>query len=688
MSAEDETLAAEVRPEEGGEDDGHIFVKVLTMDRNTYEFRVTKDMGVKDFKERVQEVSNIVVSRQRLIFRGKMLKDQDTLDMYQIENGHVLQLCARPLTAPSPTQSNSGESSDPIAGDSTTDNNRPVVIATQLGSALSGGGGVPLSRLRGEFARPESARMEHVWQGLLTLNTLMSTMTISTPPDTTLDWEGCPSSPNTSEDDEEDEETDADAADEVGELQQTRLASELASAFDENTNETEDAPSSSVSNTEDTKQGATSSENRKFFVGQWLDVKDTVNQWLEATILRMSRTRLYIHYNGWPARWDEWIRVDSDRIAPFRTKTLHPQTAPHVSPSPVSWVRDAPVAGPNDVRPLIASVENMILKTMPMISAFRDLCAASSRRTDENRQGSSRLGSIDEADEETATKEDTTSSGPSTDEEETKHISEDLRARASELAPLLDRLGRVISDLAPHVADVCRPDDARPTASSSSSSSSATTTTTTSPARPVDANVDRASEAPRPENSFMRLISTPSNSPHLVRQQGNVDIHIHAILTPWQNAMRAASRGTTSNGGGLDAAAAAPPSTSTMESTTNAIPGSSSNQPLPRSIGSSLMSMIQNRIHRRNVTTDPSGWIRPEGRGQARSEFDVFQRRRVAEETAEELREMRRRNNRNSGDSPRNDDRGADEENDDENDDDDGGGGDSEVPSGCAQQID
>ena len=66
---------------------------------------------------------------------------------------------------------------------------------------------------------------------------------------------------------------------------------------------------------------------RKFFVGQWLDVKDTVNQWLEATILRISDTRLYITYNGWPSRWDEWIEHTSDRIAPFRTKTLHASTS-------------------------------------------------------------------------------------------------------------------------------------------------------------------------------------------------------------------------------------------------------------------------------------------------------------------------------------------------------------------------
>lgn len=40
---------------------------------------------------------------------------------------------------------------------------------------------------------------------------------------------------------------------------------------------------------------------RIFFVGQWLDVKDTVNQWLEATIMDINSgdQKLFIHYNGW-----------------------------------------------------------------------------------------------------------------------------------------------------------------------------------------------------------------------------------------------------------------------------------------------------------------------------------------------------------------------------------------------------
>ena len=40
---------------------------------------------------------------------------------------------------------------------------------------------------------------------------------------------------------------------------------------------------------------------RRFYVGQWIDVKDTVSQWLEATIILVDqeRQRIFVHYNGW-----------------------------------------------------------------------------------------------------------------------------------------------------------------------------------------------------------------------------------------------------------------------------------------------------------------------------------------------------------------------------------------------------
>ena len=161
------------------------------------------------------------------------------------------------------------------------------------------------------------------------------------------------------------------------------------------------------------------SSPRTWYRGQWFDCRDTVNQWLEATVvdivmpeeilpnavsvmraappqdnatrdhsnhyndpavgasdlegrrrlllepcvdddgdtsdaaiaidniepgfqIRDNNTHvqlLLIHYNGWPHRWDEWIRSDSERIRPFRTRTRHSNMVRCDGLDSMDWIR-------------------------------------------------------------------------------------------------------------------------------------------------------------------------------------------------------------------------------------------------------------------------------------------------------------------------------------------------------------
>ena len=60
----------------------------------------------------------------------------------------------------------------------------------------------------------------------------------------------------------------------------------------------------------------------QYEVGEWVDAKDTIEQWLEAQVMQLNNGKAYIHYNGWESRWDEWIDIHSGRLAPFRTYTI------------------------------------------------------------------------------------------------------------------------------------------------------------------------------------------------------------------------------------------------------------------------------------------------------------------------------------------------------------------------------
>ena len=78
----------------------------------------------------------------------------------------------------------------------------------------------------------------------------------------------------------------------------------------------------------------------KFEIGQWIDVKDTIDQWLEGQIVNMRTHngihQVLVHYNGWSSRWDEWIDSNSKRLSNFKTYTLQSPSSVFLSPNPTN----------------------------------------------------------------------------------------------------------------------------------------------------------------------------------------------------------------------------------------------------------------------------------------------------------------------------------------------------------------
>ena len=77
-------------------------------------------------------------------------------------------------------------------------------------------------------------------------------------------------------------------------------------------------------------------DKRILVKGQWVDVKDTVEQWLDAQVMEVSEDNkmVKIHYNHWSTRWDEWIDTNSPRIMPFRYHTRQITLTNYNSPFP------------------------------------------------------------------------------------------------------------------------------------------------------------------------------------------------------------------------------------------------------------------------------------------------------------------------------------------------------------------
>ena len=121
---------------------------------------------------------------------------------------------------------------------------------------------------------------------------------------------------------------------------------------------------------------------KRFEIGEWVDVKDTTDNWLEGQIINKrtinNKIQLLIHYNGWNNRWDEWIEQSSNRLSYFRTYTLQSMQSILSSPNP-TLVYDGNINDNNIKRPVdlffyfnkISTIINDINKTIEKMNNYK-----------------------------------------------------------------------------------------------------------------------------------------------------------------------------------------------------------------------------------------------------------------------------------------------------------------------------
>lgn len=72
-----------------------ISLNIRTLDQKNYLVSILSDASVPQLKEMVASKTGIVIGRQRLIFRGKVLKNDQNIAQYALKDGHTLHLVTR-----------------------------------------------------------------------------------------------------------------------------------------------------------------------------------------------------------------------------------------------------------------------------------------------------------------------------------------------------------------------------------------------------------------------------------------------------------------------------------------------------------------------------------------------------------------------------------------------------------------
>lgn len=112
--------------------------------QNKWEVTVDPESTVSSFKEEISKVSEIPASSQRLIYSGKILKDDQTLQFYKLQDGHSVHLVK---SSKGPANPSGGSGTSNVPSSSGTGNATATTGAPSNLSAGQSGGFNPLADL-------------------------------------------------------------------------------------------------------------------------------------------------------------------------------------------------------------------------------------------------------------------------------------------------------------------------------------------------------------------------------------------------------------------------------------------------------------------------------------------------------------------------------------------------------------
>lgn len=116
---------------------------------NKWDVVVDVTETVSDLKKKISDVSSIPVENQRLIYSGKILKDDHTLESYKVQEDHVIHLVKSGANNRAGTSTNASPSSATAGATTTSNNNNNGSSAPHNLSSGQSAGFNPLNDLTG-----------------------------------------------------------------------------------------------------------------------------------------------------------------------------------------------------------------------------------------------------------------------------------------------------------------------------------------------------------------------------------------------------------------------------------------------------------------------------------------------------------------------------------------------------------
>ena len=261
-----------------------ITVKIKTLNSTTFPIEVFKDNTIQEFKVAIFHKVRIHSMNQRLIYQGKVLKDTTTLRENKIEDGDVIHLVET---------NNSNYQNPPNQNENNRNNNNNNNEYNRLMSSLFPNFGEFLeNRNNNNNNNSNNNRNNNIntdgiydsFKHFLINNKYNFTQSAEV------------------------------------------LTQNINNLF----NMIDNSPEITLKNC-DKLTYLIDDKCQQFKIGQWIDIKDANDNWIEGQILSIQDNKVNVHYLGLSRNMNEWINIKSDRLAIFRTYTSQDITSKYLS---------------------------------------------------------------------------------------------------------------------------------------------------------------------------------------------------------------------------------------------------------------------------------------------------------------------------------------------------------------------
>ena len=268
-----------------------ITIKIKTLNTTTFPINIYKKAKISELKSEIFKKVRIHSNNQKLIFQGKVLDNNKYISDYKIENYDVIHL----------VETDSRNYQEPPSNNNNNEN--PLNEYERMINSIF----PPLDTLFRNYRNNNNNNQNNNDNNQNRINNNQNENVINNNSNRENDTEGIFDS--------------FKYLLKYSSYNFIRSGEVITQNYDNLYNMYNNLIDLNLENSKSIKKLYSSNYNTNYKVGQWVDIRDRYDNWIEGQITGISNNRIKVQYMGMAPNMNEWIEMKSERVALFRTYT-------------------------------------------------------------------------------------------------------------------------------------------------------------------------------------------------------------------------------------------------------------------------------------------------------------------------------------------------------------------------------